>query len=358
MIPRGVRGGPSCLHSFEKFLVALCCINIVGGFSNSRHVCFINDYDAVRGPHFSALFDELVAQTGAETKRVALVTATVDESDCITLPVGRRLQSTTPRPSSGPLTAPPSTDTQSLHSSSILKQELEKDLELDVCDVIALENFNPVTLEKHIEMLEPTVVWVADGNAFALRYLMRTSGLDRIIQEKCGGTGNTLLFVGQGAGSICGGHSMKLAHVRGDDPKFAPEPQFFGLNLIGLNRSVHFGSRQSDHLENHPKISTSDMVNESGEKRIVTLSESDVFVWSQERQEGSVGANNAMSFVMNPVRKGMIEQLQYPEAVPPLISEDADLGGRQCMGEPAVDPSRMMQMVGDSEWFEEASLDI
>ena len=350
LFPRDGRGSRPTLLAVGKVLITLHYVtNVVVGFGNSRHVCFINDYDVVQGPHFAALFDELVTQTGAETKRVALFTATSTGSDCITSPVGQSKSKSTAkgkRLSTSPV-------------SSILKGKLEQDLELDICSVIPLEQFNPVTLAKHLQALDPTVYWVADGNAFALRYLMRTSGLDGIIQEKCGSMESNILFVGQGAGSVCGGHSMKLAYVRGDDPKFAPEPQFVGLNLVGPERSVYFGDKSSEELENHPKLCKGDISDDLETEKILTLSESAVYVWSQERQEGSGSESNAMSFVMNPKRKGMIELMKYPDPVPPLVSEDGNKsGGRHCVGEPAVDPSRTMQMIGDSEWFEEGNMDI
>lgn len=261
--------------------VFLSLLSTSGAFQNNRHVCFFKEYSFVRGPHFNALFDQLVEQTGFDEKRVAFL-STIDH------------------------------DTNA---------QLKEDLGLQKLETFRLDKMKPLEMEDKILAFDPTILWVGDGpSALQLRYSMRTSGLDGIVERLCGSIDEkSLLFVGEGAGVICGGSNMALA--KGQDP--APEPQFRGLDLLGSSMSVCFN-------ENAETTSTTVV----GEKK--------VFVFSQ--QDG-----DAMSFVMSPTQKGAIEGLSHPEPVPPL---EENIGGRKCTGEPAVDPSRMLQMEGDSEWFE------
>jgi hypothetical protein len=256
------------------------------GLSNNRHVCFFSDYSSVKGPHFNGLFDQIVEQSGFTEKRIALLT------------IG---------------------DTYEPMDQELLSNNLG----LDNLETFRLDRLNPSELENKFTKFNPTVFWVADcGSALQLRYYMRTSGFDGLVEELCGSFDEkSRLYVGEGAGAICGGSSMALA--RGQDP--APEPQFRGLDLLGPSLSVSFESNSA----------IDDMAKSVGEKQ--------VYVWSQQDGE-------ATSFVMSPAQKGAIEGLSNPDPLPPL--QEANLGGRRCTGEPSIDPSRMLQMRGDSEWFE------
>jgi hypothetical protein len=256
------------------------------GLSNSRHVCFFSDYSSVKGPHFNGLFDQIVQQSGFTEKRIAL------------LSIG---------------------DTY----DPIVQDFLSKDLGLDGLETFRLDQLNPLELESKFTKFDPTVFWAADcGSALQLRYYMRTSGFDGLVEDLCGSIDEkSRLYVGEGAGAVCGGSSMALA--RGQDP--APEPQFRGLDLLGSSLSISF----------EPNISVDGTIKSVGEKQ--------VYVWSQQDGE-------ATSFVMSPAQKGAIEGLYNPDPLPPL--QEVYRGGRQCTGEPSIDPSRMLQMRGDSEWFE------
>jgi hypothetical protein len=221
---------------------------------------------------------------------------------------------------------------------------LKDDLDIQVCNLIVLDDYNPLSLEEVLDQIQPSILWVSssDGNAFDMRYKMRTSGLDTFIERSCGSPegSSSLLYVGEGAGAICGGSFMSVAHVRGDDPKGAPEPQFRGLELLGPQKSVAFGMDEA-LFQSHDK--TKDLTTDS----ITCLQSDQVFVFSQRPDNNSV-----MSFVMTPSRRGMIENWQSPPPVPPLVAKDG-IGGVQCVGEPAIDPSRTMQQSHDSEWLEE-----
>ena len=275
----------------------------------NRHVCLFHDYETVQGPYFSALFDSVFERTGYASKRMLVI-------------------STAPPVAEDHLDMMPAT-TRTL-------EKLENDLGLEACQRIFLSQYNPWSLLDKLDQFQPTILWIDnDSNAFGLRHLMKISGLDGIIQQRCDSAAkeSAVLYVGQGAGSICAGATMSLARLRGDDPKLVPEPQFFGLQLLGPQRSIYFDDdptviqKQFDILDNPDEITI--------------LPEDRVFVFSQLGME-------ATSFVMNPTRRGMIESLQSYAPLEPLIE---DIGGRHCAGEPAVDPSRRIQNIGDSEWF-------
>ncbi|KAI2491709.1 hypothetical protein MHU86_22852 [Fragilaria crotonensis] len=258
------------------------------GLSNNRHLCLFKSYSLVRGPHFSALFDQLIEQTGFDdnnAKRIAFLTI----------------------------------DNHRKHPDLI-----HNDLGLDDIATFRLDQMNPIEMTQRIQEFDPSVLWVADANsAFQLRYYMRTSGLDGLVENLCGSIqGKSLLYVGEGAGVICAGSHMALA--KGQDQ--APEPQFRGLELLGLDTSVTFDPSP-------PPM----------EGTITSLRETQLYVWSQ--RDGK-----AMSFVVTPDQRGAIEGMRNPKPLPPLVEES--VGGRRCIGEPSVDPSRMLQMRGDSEWFE------
>jgi hypothetical protein len=276
---------------WSLFLTLTSCLSL-----NSRHVCFFDNYETIRGPHFAALFDQIVEQTGISEKRVALFSITDDGKST---------------------------------------SQIEQDLGLDSCVTLSLRDYNPLSLEEKLQELDPTIFWVPDGKSFALRYLTRTSGLDGLVETMCGSDSETsVLYVGEGAGAICGGATMALGHVRGDDPKAAPEPQFRGLELLGPTRSISFGL--ATQLEQHPKVDAND--------DITILQEDQVFVWSQKQ-------GDATTFVMNPKQRGAIEKFHSPPPLPPLV--EFNIGGIKCTGEPAMDPSRRLQIIGDSEWFED-----
>ena len=83
---------------------------------------------------------------------------------------------------------------------------------------------------------------------------------------------------------------------------------------------------------------------------ITTLRTDQVLVWSQTTDQEST---TATTFVMTPCKKGTIENFETPPPLPPLGKTSNTHGGVPCEGEPAIDPSRTMQQIGDSEWLEE-----
>jgi len=226
---------------------------------------------------------------------------------------------------------------------------LKQDFDLDGCQLFVLDGYNPITLQEEINKFDPTIFWLVDDNAFRIRYRTRTSGLDGILEQKCGGGGgdnqNNCLYVGENAGALCAGASLTGAHKLQQDPKEAPEPQFFGLGLLGTERSVTIRNSdlQSNNEDGEDLPGSSDS---SDSNNMILLDQESVYIWSQPA--------SARSFVFLPSQRGGISNLESPPNLPPLVQEETDMGGVQCTGEPAIDPSRMMEQVGDSEWVNEA----
>jgi len=283
--------------------------------------------------------------------------------------------------------APGSTLKQSQHQHV---KSLQETLGVSRCYGLTLEDYNPLTLEKHFEELQPNMVWLWGDSPFSLRYYMRTSGLDRWISQHCGGSFGTsrrhCVFVGEGVGAICAGASLRVAHYpafisAGKNPHLKtgtgtgtgtaaaaaaaaaavpPEPQFFGLGLLGSDRTVAFvkDTVAVEDLETlrfaHPDLE---------EPKLVLLKRDQVYVWSQSTSpvDGSI---SVASFVFLPLQFGMMEQMTSPEPLPQWADDNNGDGdgdgdgsykkeGVSCFGEPSIDPSRQMQRIGDSEWLED-----
>jgi hypothetical protein len=284
---------------------------------NSRFVCLLNDYSTARGPYFNALFDQLLQeQCGIQKRRIALCTS---ESNA------DKIRELMPQ----------------------LEEDLLLDNKHDCCNLFVLNDYNPLSLHDEMEQFDPSIFWVVDDNAFRIRYQLRTSGMDGILYQKCGGpapsndsssSGSNCLYVGENAGAVCAGASLATAHAMNQDPKQAPEPQYFGLHLLGPSRSISFGLSNSE-LTAHPRTCNFDP------STIIALERDQVFVWSQPPDEDTT------SFIFLPSKRGTIEQWESPPPIPALIEDG--IGGIQCDGEPSIDPSRIMQQVGDSEWINE-----
>lgn len=284
---------------------------------NNRHVCLFDSYQAIRGPHLYALFDQLWEQTRYKTKRVAYIHAI--DSDA-------------------------SEDIDRIQEEAAILQD---ELDLELCEPISLKEleFDPAKVRQAMigENNGPqySIVWVADHpNTFQLRHALRISCMDNIIREHCGpATGNACLFVGEGTGALCAGASMAVANLRGDDPTAAPELQFRGLEMLGPSRCIYFGAKnKQEHILLKEQLSNLPFFDEQ-EHSALFLTPKQVYIYSQ--QKGS----DTTSLVMNPYQKGAIEQYESSslEPVPPLcFDDDAVISGvgRACIGEPSEDPSR------------------
>ncbi|CAB9507244.1 expressed unknown protein [Seminavis robusta] len=298
-------------------------------YANNRHVCLLDSYQAARGPHFSALFDELFEQTGYNSKRVAFITVGSDDDE---------------------------NDDTSMLSLKDQMKDLEEELDLEICQLVTLSSMeiengqrtvcdDQKALRDEIQSLNPSILWIGDHpNSNVLRYTLRIHNVDGIVHDLCGpATGRACLFVGEGAGALCSGANMAVASLRGDNSRAVPELQFRGLELLGPKRSVSFAKPQPRNIPELERLQNqlaSMPLYDAEEDVTVWMNQQQVYVYSQ--QEGA----DTTSLVMNPYQKGAIEQYDsssLPPAPPLSFSADdnnASSVARPCTGEPSEDPSR------------------
>jgi hypothetical protein len=292
--------------------------------NNRRHVCLINSYQAVRGPHFAALFDQLWEQTGFDTKRVAYIT------------------------------------TEKGNGDEALMDQLKEELDLEICQPVVLSATetqdgkrsvcnDQSTLRDVIMGTSPSILWISNHvNSYVLRHTLRIHNIDGIVHDLCGpSTGRACLYVGQGAGALCAGANMAVAALQGDDASQAPELQFRGLQLLGPHRSVSFAKpvpRNPEELERLQNRLAGMPLFDADKDVTVWLNPQQVYVYSQ--QDGA----DTTSLVMNPYQRGAIEQFESSSLppTPPLSwnAEDdisASSVSRYCTGEPSEDPSRTVR---------------
>jgi len=262
--------------------------------------------------------------------------------------------------------------------TDLFLEQLQEDFPDSIIHVLKLGDFNPLSLEEQMDQWRPNIVWVKGTNAFSLRYQLRISGLDRWIENHCAGVFTTTttssnedgsrgsssttrasrgccVYIGEDAGTICAGSSLQVAkQLLQHDPKVSPEPQFFGLGLLGKDKTIAFSNLETQEVLQYIPSRKED-ITERGRTLTILRSEQ-VYVWSQSsngQEDISVS-----SFVYLPNQRGMMEQITSPQPLPPLGDHDGYGGtageGVACYGEPARDPSRQMQSstIGDSEWFE------
>lgn len=317
----------------SSFLVGLTLYTLVGMLVLGRmvdslsiaprHVCLLSSYEAVRGPYFTALLDQLAEQAG-HLDALQLVLCYDDP-----LPVEE-----TPN-----------------HAKTI-----QQDFSLSTCNILRLQDHNPISLWETLDQINPNIVWVTGSNPFGLRYRLRTSGLDDWIYRHCGNTlanGNGCVYVGEGAGAMVAGASLRIAHysLTPGTPSpasltaAAPEPQFFGLGLLGPDKTVAFTTLSIQEQEQLQASSPTDF----DSSRLQLLTNGQVYVWSQS---SDADCTSATSFVSLPTRRGMMEQMLSPEPLAALIDDTNPPEGVPCLGEPSIDPSKQLQQTGDSEWMD------
>jgi peptidase E len=354
---------------------------------NDRHVMFLSRFSGVSGPHFRALFHELVGQSLAGH----------DQSDAAPPLVNGPRVAYIPTAAYAGTSHDPQLRSAARAEADADAERLTRELGLEHCGVLELDAFDadPLGLKRAVQRLDPHALWVGGGNTFYLRHFMRASGFDSVAQELCGpGPGRPArIYVGASAGAICGGASVATAHFKGwDDPALAPENPLRsprGLALAGPDLSVfpHFdegeghaaliaekrvehrllGQQQEEEEEGGGRVAGGGGEGGGGGSargghRIVTLKESQAFVWSQSAAgAGEEGGGMARSFTFNADQFGALEGAWAPPPLSPLAlgyeaatGGGGGVGGVTSVGEPPVDPSRIMQR-GDSEWFEEAS---
>lgn len=94
-------------------------------------------------------------------------------------------------------------------------------------DIIDLRQFNnPTTLKEKLTHYD--LVWAMGGNTYMLRYEMKRSGFDKIIEELLE---SGMVYGGDSAGALVACASIAGVELA-DDPEFAEEVLSEGLGLI------------------------------------------------------------------------------------------------------------------------------
>lgn len=300
-----------------------------------RHVCLMDSYATVQGPYLTALLDQLIEQAGYPgliSNDVTMVACFCRQHD----------------------------------KNAIGPKHFEKikdDLGISNYHHLILEDYDPLSLEISLAAKRPSLLWLCGDNPFYLRYRIRTSGLDRWIAQNCAGplseNSKPCVYVGEAAGALCAGASMRVAHYglhlgKGVNiPTEAPEPQFFGLELLGPDRTVAF---VQDSVKDFTSIRSRHP--ELEEDKLLLLGKDQLYVWTQSSSLED-GSESVASFVFLPNQFGMMQQMTSPKSLLPLVDEEDDnledrssRGGVPCFGEPSIDPSRQLHNAGDSDWFE------
>jgi len=96
--------------------------------------------------------------------------------------------------------------------------------------VVDLQDFRGQAEKLRQTLADYDAVWVAGGNAFFLRYMMRESGFDQII---AGLVENGLVYAGSSAGSIVAGPTLRHFDLL-DEPERSPEVIWQGLSLTEI----------------------------------------------------------------------------------------------------------------------------
>lgn len=101
-------------------------------------------------------------------------------------------------------------------------------------------------------------IWVSGGNTFYLWHWMKRSGVDALIKQRVRDDG--IVYVGQSAGAIVAGESIRTAFWKGwDDPGAAPEEDWSraeNLEAMGLAPTAffpHYDAEQWAGLVNSKK---------------------------------------------------------------------------------------------------------
>jgi dipeptidase E len=121
----------------------------------------------------------------------------------------------------------------------------------------------------HSILSDTDLLWISGGNVFYLRYILKTSGLDKILPELLN---KGLVYGGDSAGAaVLGGdmHGLDLL----DDPSQAKEVIFEGLNITPFIVLPHWGNERYKNEIAHTKT-----ILERHNQEIVTINDEQVCV--------------------------------------------------------------------------------
>lgn len=114
-------------------------------------------------------------------------------------------------------------------------KEIEQALGIEVECIDCAREDQPAELYRE-PLSSAECIWVLGGNTFFLWHWMRRSGVDEIIKQRVLEDG--VVYVGQSAGSIVAGSTIRTAYWKGwDDPSAAPDADWTDeaqLKAMGL----------------------------------------------------------------------------------------------------------------------------
>lgn len=105
-------------------------------------------------------------------------------------------------------------------------------------DWLDLRNKTESEIKRSVENLD--LLWFCGGNVFYLRYLLKNSGLDKLL---IGDLKNTCVLGGESAGALIMGPTLKYLDSV-DDPSLVPEVIYDGLGLIDFVPLPHWGNEK------------------------------------------------------------------------------------------------------------------
>lgn len=126
--------------------------------------------------------------------------------------------------------------------------------------------------EKELEkkLSEKDVIWLGGGNTYYLRWILKRSGADKIINRL---TARGTVFSGWSAGAIMAGPTTRFFNHMGDDPSLAPEEINEGLCLTDIVVVPH-----RDHPDfKNGAIKTNELLKAAGYNPVL-LGDSEVLV--------------------------------------------------------------------------------
>jgi dipeptidase E len=110
---------------------------------------------------------------------------------------------------------------------------------------VDLREFEGKTEELATILRSCKLIWCSGGNSFWLRYVMKTSGFDRIIKQLLS---EGIVYGGWSAGVVLVGSSLHPIELM-DEPEKAPEIIYEGLGLVDYFIWPHWDTEKYVHLQ-------------------------------------------------------------------------------------------------------------